>query len=527
MKKTLVILLSSFILISLFGCTHNENSTIDTSTDSNVNKDVKYTIEQIYFSKSFQSIVPSIDAKEINNKKTISLNLGLSQYSEISIDDIKLVGNVFNVYISGYKDNSISSLSVPQIILELNDDSIKNIKNMDFNIIYNDYDYIDIKFKINDVLNKLESEFKLALNSCPSFNLVRQDDKIIWEITYNNIISREDNNYPLINLYAQVDANTGEILGYEKHNMSSIIDTGTILHFNDDIGFLYEKIIDNKKDDKRHELWFFDSIKEEKSMIYNCHFPILSPAISSDLSNIAFIEKTDSSSNAYVYSNNDSKIYKLQFEKEFNPTLIRWSTNDLLYLLENKKDKSLIYSYDLKTNDVELVLNTNKGITNIVICENGFIISENIDKLSNKLLSFTEDFKEFKTISEGFNPKFINKSTIGYLENDEKTDISHLILYDIEEEKVISVIKEDILNYKFNNSNDILYVRNNLKDKDFTLSSYSLDLNTSFDIVNIIDKNVYYNNKQDLIYLNIGLPFENENLNIIYSIKLDTETKNP
>ncbi len=527
MKKTLVISLSLLVLTLLFGCTNLESSTIDTSTNPNVKKDIRYTIEQIYFSKSFQSIVPNIDITETNDKKTLSLNLGLSQYSEISIDDIKLEENEFNVYVSGNKDNSTSSLSVPQIILELNDDTLQSIKNMDFNIIYNNYDYIDIKFKINDVLNKLESEFKLALNGFPNFNLIKEDDKIIWEITYNNIISRESKNYPLMNLHAQVDANTGEILNYERDNISSIVDIGTILDFNDKFGFLYEKITENKDDDKRRELWFFDTIKEERIMIYNCHFPIISPSISNDLSNIAFIEKIDTSSEVYIYSNNDSKVYKLQFENQFNPQILRWKTDDLLYLLENKQNNSSIYSYDLNTNDVKLILNTNKDITNIIADKYGFIISENIGKPSNKLLSFTVDFKEFKTISEGFNPKFINENTITYLENDEKTDVNHLILYSIEGEKIISRIKEDILNYRINHPNNVLYVKNNPKYKDFTLSNYSLDLKTSSDIVNVVDKNVYYNNQKNLVYLNLGLPFENENLNMIYSIELKKETKNP
>lgn len=527
MKKKLIILLYLLISTLLFGCVNAEESSMDTSTTSNTKKDIRYTIEQIYFSKSFQSIAPSVDAVESNGKKKLSLNLGLSQYSEISIDDMKLEGDEFNIYISGYKDKSTSSLSVPQIILELNDSSLKDIKNINFNIIYNDYDYIDIKFKINDVLNKLESQFKLALNSCPSFNLIEQDDKIVWEITYNNVISRENKNYPLINLYAEVDANTGEVLSYEKDNISSVIDMGNILTFTNKGSFLYKKTTDNKKDEKRRELWFFDSVTKEKSMIYNCHFSILSAVISDDLSNIAFIEKADDSSETYIYSNDDSKIYKLQFEKEFNPQVIRWKSDDLLYLLENKKNGSFIYSYDLNTNDIKLITNTNKDITNIVAGEDGFIVVENIDELSNKQISFTKDFKEYKTINKGFTPQFINETTIGYLENDEKIDMNYLVLYDIEKEKIISKIEEDILSYRVNSPDNIVYVKNNPKYKDFTLSSYSLKLKKSSDIINVIDKNVYYTDEQDLIYLNVGLPLENKDSNIIYSINLKEEVKNP
>lgn len=525
MKRTVILLL---LLISalLFGCTTIEKSSTDTSTNSVLEKDIKYTIEQIYFSKSFQSIDPNVEVTESNGKKKISLNLGLSQYSEISIDDMKLEGDEFNIYISGHKDAATSCLSVPQMMLELKDSSIKDIKNLDFNIIYNDYDYIDIKFKINDVLNKLESQFKLALNSYPTFNLIKQDDRFVWEITYINIISRENEDYPLMNLHAKVDANTGEVLSYEKDTLSSVIDSGTILSFNDSGGLLYEKTMNNS-DEKRNELWFYNSDTGEKYMIYNCHFSILSAKSTNDLSSIAFIEQTETSSEAYIYSNNDSKIYKLQFEREFNPQALEWKNDSLLYLLENKKDKSYIYSYDTQTNDIKLIADTNKDIASIVSGEDGFIVSEKTDSPSNNKISFTDDFTRYKTISDGFKPNFVNETTIAFLKNDENTDVNSLIVYDIKRDKTISRIGEDVINYRIRPEYNIVYLKNNPKYKDFTLSNYSLDLKTSKDLINVINKNVYYNYKDHLIYLNVELPFENENSNIIYSIKLNKEIKTP
>lgn len=523
MKKTIILLLSISIL--LFGCSDLKSST-DDSNSSDLEKNIKYTIEQIYFSKAFQSITPNVEAIEVNSKKKLNVNLGLSQYSEISIDDMKLEGNEFNIYISGYGEKSTSSLSVPQMILELEDKSLESIKNIDFNIIYNDYDNIDIKFKINDVLNKLESQFKLALNSSPSFNLTRQGEKIVWEITYINIISGEDEDYPLINLTAEVDANTGEVLGYKKEKVSSIIDTGTILSFNNEGGLLYEKTIDPDKGEKLCELWFYDSNTEGKNIICSCHSSIQTAAISDDLSNIAFIEKTDNSSEAYIYSNMDSKIYKLQFDRSFNPQIIRWKTNNLLYLLENTQTESIIYSYDINTNELILISSTNKNILNIIAGETGFIVAEKIDEQDNKKLSFTEDFKKYKTIDNGFNPSFINKINIAYLKNDEKTDQNYLIIFDLEEEKIIGKVSEDVLNYRTSPPDNIVYIKSNPKYKDFTLSKYSLDLKTSNNILKIINENVYYNDKQNLIYINIESPFENENSKIIYSIDLDEKSMN-
>lgn len=527
MNKKLIILLYLLISTMILGCTSTKESTIDVKSSSNKEKSIKYTIEQIYFSKSFQLTEPSVEASELNDKKTISLNLGLSQYSEVSIDDMKLEGDQFNIYISGHKDKSTSSLSVPQITLALNDNSLENFSNIDFNIIYNDYDYIPIKFKINDVLNKLESEFKLALNVSPTFDLIEKDDKIIWEITYTNIVSRDEEDYPLINLHADVDANTGHVINYKKENISSVIDTGNILDFNNTNSFLYEKIVDKKDEETQSELWFFDSITKEKTMIYSCHYSILSAAISDDLSHIAFIEKAENSSDAYIYSNVEDKIYKLQFDSEFNPQIIRWETDHGLYLLENRKGESIVYSYDLESNEMDLVANTNKNISNMAASQNGFIVSEIQDQSQNKKLSFTKDFTTYKTINSGFNPKFINNSTIAYLKNNEKVDLDYLIVYDLENEKILSKIEENVVAYRSGSANNIIYIKNNPQYKDFTLSSYSLENKKSRDIMDIIDKNVYYNDNENLIYLNVEVPIENKNINIIYSIQLKEDIENP
>ncbi len=520
MNKKIIVLLYLLISTLLIGCSSAEQTAIDAASGSKIKENIEYTIEQIYFSKSFQSISPSIKVSEVDGKNKISLNLGLSEYSEISIDDMKIEGDQFNVYISGNKDPSTKNLSVPQIILELKDNSIEDLKNIDFNIIYNDYEYIDIKYKINDVLNKLESQFELALNSSPNFNLIKKDDEILWKIEYKNIVSKDGENYPLINLSADVDANTGELLEYKKENISSVVDMGNILDFNNENSFLYEKTVDIKKDKSQSELWLFDSIEKEKTLIYNCSLPISAAATSDDLSHIAFIEKNENLSQAYIYSKDDDKVYKLQLENDFNPQIIRWRTSDLLYLLENKENRSLIYSYDIKTNNVELVSDTNKNISNIVAGQNGFIVAETIEKSTNKKLSFTSDFKKYKSINDGFNPKFINNSTIAYLENDERLDIDYLVIYDLEGEKIFSKIMEDVVEYKPGSSGNIIYLKNNPNYKDFTLSNYLIDLKESTDLIDIIDKNVYYNDKENLIYLNVGLAVKDESLNIIYSIKL-------
>ena len=521
MNKKFIILLYLLVTTLFLGCTSVENTTSDSQTDLNNSKDIKYTIEKIYFSKAFQSIAPNVEVIESDGKKTLALNLGLSQYSEINIDDIKLEDDEFNIYISGYNDKATTSLSVPQVILAFENLPVDNIRDINFNIIYNDYDYIDIKFEINDVLNKLESQFGLSLSSWPNFNLIEKEDKIIWEIEYENIISMESEDYPLINLSAEVDANTGEVISYDTDEISSAIDRGTVLNLNDNGLLLYEKISNNDSETSSCELWLYDSNTEEKNMIYNCQSSLLSAEASDDLANVAFIEKNNLSSEAYIYSNVDSKIYKLQFEDQFNPQILKWKDDNTLYLLESKNSNSIIYSYKVSTNESQQIANINKSLNNIIVGNDEFIVVEDIDESDNKKLSLTDDFKKYIDIGSGFNPKYIDNDIIGYLKNDENTDMNHLIIYNIRQDKIISVIKENILNYRVNPPDSIIYIKNNPKYKDYTLSRYSLSSDESTDLINVIDKDIYYNDKKNLIYLNVELPFEDEDLNIIHSISLE------
>ena len=385
-------------------------------------------------------------------------------------------------------------------------------------MIHNDYDYINIKFNINDVLNKLKSNFKLALNSSPNFNLIREDDRYIWDIEFNNIISRESSNYPLINLKAKVDANTGEIIDHKKVNLTKTIDMGNILNYQDKGAFVYKKSSDLKDDHSKTELWYYNTLDESKKMIFSSENTISCPKISMDLENVAFIEKTDSFSNVYIYSNKDSKSFKLNFENEFKPQFLEWKDNNKLYLLESQENASLIYSYDLADNNIEIVSRTNKIISSFVGSEYGFIVSERNDKGDNKLLYFTEDFKNFKEIDLGFDPRFLNEKSIIFLVNDEDFDMDYLMVYDLEKERIVSKLEKDVIKYSIISDNILLYVTNNPKYKDYTLSKYYLDLNTSLDILNIVDPKVYYNSDENLIYLNLNLPFEDSD--IIYTINL-------
>ncbi len=276
-------------------------------------------------------------------------------------------------------------------------------------------------------------------------------------------------------------------------------------------------------------MWFYDIVNSEKNIIYSSHESITSAKISPNLENIAFIEKHKNCSCVYIFSNNDSKIYKLQLKDNFNPQIIEWKDDSTLYLLQTDDKNSIIYKYDLKSNSISLVNKTKRNIENIIASSNGFLIVETNGKSFNKKLSFTSDFKRFKTVNKGFNPNFIDADNIAYMKNDEKLDIDYLILYNLEKEKITNVIEKDILNYNISSDNDILYVEANQSLKDFTLFNYSINDKKSSKVKDIISDRAYYSKINNSIYLNMKLPFENKDSYIIYSIDLKEtdQVKNP
>ena len=162
MKQGLFFVLSMFLMVILLSCNHNTNVPMTAEDDTTFEEEeVKYVIEQVVFSKSFQSTEPNVEVLSNKNNVKILASLGLTEYSEISINNIVKKGNVVNIHVSGIKGEN-PSLSVPQVILELSELNT-NKDNLSFNIVFDDYEQLKIKFGINDILNKINPNLKLLL----------------------------------------------------------------------------------------------------------------------------------------------------------------------------------------------------------------------------------------------------------------------------------------------------------------------------------------------------------------------------
>ncbi|MSU00932.1 hypothetical protein [Tissierella pigra] len=521
MKRKVLILFIVLIALFIFGCSSKKKSlsTLDSSVILE-EEQIPYEIKQITFSKSFQSMEPVVEIITNNNKLRLLASLGLAEYSGVNVNKVIRKGGEINIHVSGISNKESSSLSVPQISLELKKSKLKDIKDLKFNIVYDDFDPINVKISSNDVLNKIHSYLKVSTKGSPDINLIKSNDDIIWDISYNSVFDKEDSKSSLVNLFAQVDANTGEIIKSEKSFIASPLDEGHIIEFKENNYLLYKKSVVNQETDNTSEqLWIYNVAKDESNMIYSSNSKILAAEFSPNLDFISLIELNDTTSELYIIAKDDKKAYKVSFEEDFNPSFMAWKSNNNLFIIESNKGKSIINNYNVANNEIELVGQLNKSINGFNIINNKFLVLEkNKDEFNNQI-SITTDWKKFEFIDNGFNAKFINDNTIAYLQKDEKKDKNLLSIYDIEKEKVSNRLNKNILSYEVFPNEKIVYVIKN-PNTNYTLGSYSIENNSTKDIANVINDTIYYNESGNIIYLNAILPFENNKSEVIYSINL-------
>lgn len=522
MKRILLIIVIVLAIALVFsGCNSNKNNSVTLGDARFEDEEIKYEIEQILFSKSFQSIEPSVEIITNNNKLKILASLGLSECSGVNINSVIKKGSEINIHVSSTYNKRDLRLAVPQVIMELKKTKLKNVENLKFNIIYDDYTPLKIKYGINDVLNKIQSHFKVSTKGAPVFNLVKVDDNIVWDISYNSIFDKENPTIPLVNLSARVDANTGDIINSEKVFISSSLDKGHILNYMKDGHILYKKVVlDNDTNKTIEQLWDYNAINNEKIMIYSSNSKISSAQFSSDLQYVSVIELNDNGSELYIIPLDNKRAYKISFENKFIPKTMKWNDKNILYLVENNDDNSRIYSYDIENDETNIVGNFDKNIENLIVSGDQFLIVEKIDNNPNSKISITTNWDKFTLIGYGSSPKFLNESMISYLHKEEANDLNSLLIYDANVKDVIYKIKANILNYEILPDKNIVYVKKNTNNSDYSLIKYSLNDQSSIDIADLISDKIYYDESRKLVYLNIVLPFDNEKTEMIYSLDL-------
>ena len=522
MKYFLIIVLALILTISLVGCRVDDLPFLNKDTQTLVeNEEIKYKIDKVILSKGYQSIEPNVEVVKKSNDIRLLVSIGLLETSGISVDQIVKKGNIINIHVINELEENEIQLAVPQIILDLKNAKSLNLEEVKFNIVNENYKPLNIKFGVNEVINKVKLDFNVTSNSAPTIGLSSIDDSLIWNITYNSIFDMDNPETPLVNLSVELDANSGKVLKSTKGFISSFIDEGHVLDYVMDKFILYKQIgKEFESDIKTESVWYYDIKKNAKTLIYHTNSDIFSACFSQDYKYISVLEKNMSKASVYIISTDEKKAYKLLLEEAINPTLLRWNDKNDLFVLDNNGKTTNIYNYNIRNDETELISTIDKSIIDLRVNKGSYLLLQNDENRANKSIYFTKDWNNYRFIDFGFSLRLINEDIIGYLKKNEKDDTNLLHIYDIKNNEEYDVVGLNISSISTLPNNEIFIVEKNQGNNDFTLYEYEVENKILTPLTNVNSDKIFYNKEKNLIYVDLVVPFESSKTEIIYSVDL-------
>lgn len=527
MKSIIAVVLSVFLAAFMVGCSADNLPFLNRDTPSSkYDGELKYKVEKVILSKGFQSIEPKVEVVKSASTSKLLISLGLIESSGVSVDKVVKNGNIINIHVLNESNKKDSQLTVPQIIMNLTKTPQADIEDIKFNIINENYKPLSLKLSANDVINKVKTDFFVVSNNSPELNLNRIDDSFIWEIKYNNIFDRNNIEIPLVNLTVEINGNSGEIISSRKGFISSLIDEGIVLDYFMEKSLLYRKNhIDPVTSQEVQGLWIYDIDKDEKNMIYQSNFNLVSASISPDYTHVFFIEDTGKSKDVYVFSLDENKTYKLMLENVI-PAVIRWRADDELVILDNT-NISNIYSYNLNTSQMTFLNRFSKVFTGLRVFNDHFILMCDNGNSDNRNIYYSYNLEDISYIDSGFMPRFINEDIIAYINKNEKNDEDHIILHDISKNKAIrsvNLANINTVNFSVLDENHLFIIGKNSSGNDFSVYEYDMDSKDLTFLTSVNNQNIFYNKTNDKIYVDGVLPFETNNAQIIFSVDLNKDS---
>lgn len=525
MRKVILPIFVAFLVLVLTSCT-DLNFPNEKSADNKIEeKSIKYKIEKIILSKGYQSLEPNVKILEKDKTVKILVSLGLFESSGIEINKITKNNNEINIYTNRLLENDNTQLTIPQAIVKLSISDEEDLEDIKFNIINGNYDPIELKFGKAEILNKIYAQFKIAPNTTPEVNLVREKESFIWNIDFNSISDKDNLEAPLVDLHIKADANTGEIVHTNKKVISEYIDDGLILDYISDQNLLYKQDqIDSKKDTDM--LWMYNLKNGEKEKIYETKDSIYSAHFSPDNRNIALIENDEEVSNIYLINVNEKtakKITPIDYKNTWN---IKWKDEDNLYFINNDtKNKSTLFKYNISNKDAERVFSVDKNISDFDFRGETFIFTQLNEKKVNENIYITEDGSTIVEIDKGYRISFLDDDSIVYLKNLEEEDSDIIYIYNLKNSSKISETELNIKDYIKLDSNNLLIIAKNSCNNDYTLVKYNIIDKLLEPIAEITGEVFFYDKVLNKGYISISPPIENDKKHTIYSIDLNKVNK--
>ncbi len=511
-KITILILI---LLTLLTSCTGK-----DTITNKTQEEELDFEVEKIQMTKSYQNITPYAEIKsniENDSNLAILVSAGLTESEGLKVDRVTKEDNQIKIHITNlYGDNNI--LAVPQALVLLKNQDLNLKDNIKFVVENTEENQIDLKISMDDAINKLNSEYQLSSLTRAKVNLIREDDKLYWDIFYDAIFDKSEKQLPIISLRAILDTNTGDVIRLESNHLAEAIDEGNIVNYDTDKVILYKKNTPSNVEEKNlEELWSYNLDNKQKTLLFKSENTIINTQIRSDLKFISFIENKKGANNLYIVPKSSNNAFKVAIEEEINPSLSAWVGNDL-YLIENNKDKANVYKYSLNDDSLDLVSKLDFHVENFNYQSNYFILGESVEESLNKKIYITKDFNNIKDIGYGFNVKLKN-NTILYIEDLENSEDNLIKKYNINSDSHEEIYSGLVNSFQLIND-EIVYPVKLKSDNLYSIYSQNINSDDNEEIHTCFTNKLYSNKNKTLFYINISSPLEKEKNMLIYKHKI-------
>lgn len=517
-----ILIVSAIILVSCSNTSQNPILLKETNAKGNIDEEkLDFEIDKIVLSKGYQVLEPNVKLVKKDIDYKLIASMGLVNSSGADITKIIKSGNEIDIYIKNKGNRRRSELVVPQISIDLISSNIKDIDNIDFNIINENYEPIDIIVDANEAINKVSSGYGISTMTLPDIKISNDKDGLFWHLKYKNIFDKYNKETPLVNLDIEIDTNTGEILKSSKTFVSSYIDEGHILDYVLDKYILYKKnSLSEENGIFKEELWLFDLETKDKKLLYSSENMIHSASFSPDFKNIGILEAVDDIKNLYIVGIDERKSYKILFENETNPQIAKWKDNENIYIVDNRVSNSIIYNYNLKNNSKTIIARKKENIIGLKVLDENILVSK-LEDDEVKSFYITNDFKNSVFQRSNANPQFISPNFLGYVEKVEAENKNILYIYDLKQDILYDTLNLNICNIYLIDDDNLFIIEKNQNTNDYTLYNYDTKGKNLSQITHLNSSNIYLNEDKNIIYLDSTLPYEKEKTQIIYSLDLN------
>ena len=510
MKRLLIL-----IIFLLSGCTIFEP--IEESKIKE-KESLKYEIESIRYSKTFEQIDPFINkVEEKDDFIKLSIGLGVTDYKNIDVQKIEKEGSIVKVFISGEKEEYSTMLSYPNLILNIYTQDFKPNETT-FLLDNSNISIYPIKYSLSQVASLLETNLNLTTKNMPIGKLKKEGDNFYWVIDYKGIVDRQDENLSLIDLNAKLDALTGEVIESSKKKVSEKLDFGKIISFKEGDYIYYKKInISKEKPEiKNTEIMKF-SIKNNKvSKIYETTGDIIDFSVNNS-GEVAFIEEINELNNLYIILPDSNKPYKAMFSIIKKPDYIKWINDNLLYIMDIDVNDIHLFEYDVLTSTDVLKATLKTTIKGIIPGEKNILI-DGVSGSNNSNIYSTVDFNNVEKLATGHSPIILgNKLVFSFYNDVEKSN--GLYLLDIGNNETTTIDKE-VLSVNKVNDNKILYTKKEGKESDLGVYVFDIQSKEKKYLTNVITKDVYYDSINKELYKNIFFTLNETGRDIIYKLDI-------